>query len=479
MPVHFLTKVSVAGKKLADFPEILKEWDYEKNGHTAMHRLRRAPYEEIKISELPAGSNKKVWWKCDVAEDHSWEVNIAKRTVEGTGCPFCAGKRPSITNRLDIKNPKVSDEFDLDANGGLKPSDFVEKSAKKVWWVCKENSKHKWKAAIENRTYAKRPSGCPYCANKAVNHENNLLVKFPEVAKQWHPTKNGNVKPEDIYFATYKKYWWKCDIGEDHVWEAAVEDRTGVHYKNKKRKMTGTGCPACTGRQVADSNRLSIQFPRVAKEWHPTKNGDLQPDEFSKGSKEKVWWKCHNGHEWESTITNRARGRDCPDCKLKGVSKIEVRLAFEFYSIFGLKYKHKPRVEINGKTWLPDILIEPMRLIIEYDGRAYHGDILFGDKGRKITDTVKTEEFSKKGWTVIRIREEPLQKITDNDIIVNPHDRNYKQIVNDVLAKAIELGKTIPKYEKYIQNDRPVAKRAADEYIAKLQKEAEQETLNF
>ena len=82
-------------------------------------------------------------------------------------------------------------------------------------------------------------------------------------------------------------------------------------------------------------------------------------------------------------------------------------------------------------------------------------------------------------WTVIRIREEPLQKITDNDIIVNSHDRNYKQIVNDVLAKAIELGKKIPNYEKYIQNDRPVAKRAADEYIAKLQKEAEQETLNF
>ena len=37
----------------------------------------------------------------------------------------------------------------------------------------------------------------------------------------------------------------------------------------------------------------------------------------------------------------------------------------------------------------------------------------------------------------------------------------------------------IPNFQKYIQNDRPMAKRAADEYIAKLQKEAEQETLNF
>jgi hypothetical protein len=31
-------------------------------------------------------------------------------------------------------------------------------------------------------------------------------------------------------------------------------------------------------------------IPHLVKEWHPTKNGDLTPDDFTHGSNKKVWW---------------------------------------------------------------------------------------------------------------------------------------------------------------------------------------------
>ena len=62
---------------------------------------------------------------------------------------------------------------------------------------------------------------------------------------------------------------------------------------------------------------LDITNPEIAAEWHPTKNGDLKPSEFSYGSGKVVWWKCPKGgdHEWEATIYNRTmQGAKCSKC---------------------------------------------------------------------------------------------------------------------------------------------------------------------
>ncbi len=40
------------------------------------------------------------------------------------------------------------------------------------------------------------------------------------------------------------------------------------------------------GKSLAEVN------PALAKEWHPTKNGDLTPFDFAAKSNKKVWWKC-------------------------------------------------------------------------------------------------------------------------------------------------------------------------------------------
>ena len=44
--------------------------------------------------DVSRGSGRKAWWRCHVNPVHEWETNVNNRTKpNGTGCPFCAGKR--------------------------------------------------------------------------------------------------------------------------------------------------------------------------------------------------------------------------------------------------------------------------------------------------------------------------------------------------------------------------------------------------
>lgn len=61
--------------------------------------------------------------------------------------------------------------------------------------------------------------------------------------------------------------------------------------------------------------------PDLAKEWHPTKNGNLTPQDIGANSCKKVWWQCDKNHEWETSITMRAKGLGCPYCNGKLLKK--------------------------------------------------------------------------------------------------------------------------------------------------------------
>ena len=141
--------------------------------------------------------------------------------------------------------------------------------------------------------------------------EHNLAVKFPDVAAQWHSTKNGDLKPEDVTPRSGKKVWWVCkECGRE--WDATVCDRTD-----------GTGCPECGKKKQVESlvqnkivkhGSLADRFQEIAKQWHSTKNGDLKPEDVTPRSGKKVWWVCEKGHEWDATVCDRTDGTGCPEC---------------------------------------------------------------------------------------------------------------------------------------------------------------------
>ena len=91
-----------------------------------------------------------------------------------------------------------------------------------------------------------------------------------------------------------------------HEWKTAIASRPSKNGRN---------CHYCSGQRVGKENNLKFLFPEVAKEWHPTKNGNLTPEDVTKYSNKKVWWKCLKEHEWTAIINLRTRGGKCPECK--------------------------------------------------------------------------------------------------------------------------------------------------------------------
>ena len=133
---------------------------------------------------------------------------------------------------------------------------------------------------------------------------NDLATINPELARQWHPTKNGDLTPRDVLAGSRRKVWWICEHG--HEWQADVSSRNH-----------GTGCPVCAGKKViSGENDFASQYPELARQWHPTKNGSLRPDQVTPSSNKKVWWICDKGHEYQAVIASRTRRHGgCPYCQ--------------------------------------------------------------------------------------------------------------------------------------------------------------------
>ena len=52
-------------------------------------------------------------------------------------------------------------------------------------------------------------------------------------------------------------------------------------------------------------------------EWADAENLPLTVQSVSRGSHQKVWWRCENGHLWQSVVYARSAGSGCPYCEHK------------------------------------------------------------------------------------------------------------------------------------------------------------------
>ena len=301
-------------------PKLAKEWHPTKNGSLTPKDV--APY-----------SSKRVWWHCK--HGHEWESLIKNRN-NGSGCPTCWGKNDDKNYNLETVNPVLAREWHPTKNGTLTPKDVKPKSNKRVWWHCKNG--HEWESIINNRSLG---FGCPYCSGYYVSKDNNLKKINPKLSKEWHPTKNGDLKPENVTPFSNRKVWWECQKG--HEWKAQILSRNN-----------GSGCPYCSGFYASKDYNLKIINPKIAKEWHPTKNGDLKPENVTPHSGKKVWWLCKNGHERQDLVYLRNKYNGCPACSILYVSlkKINPELANEWHTTKnGNLTPADVRPKSNKKVW--------------------------------------------------------------------------------------------------------------------------------
>ena len=140
-------------------PTLAAQWDTAKNG-------------ALRPSDVLAGSQQYVWWRCE--NGHSWRASVLSR-IRGSGCPICSGKT-AISGENDLLTlfPNLAAEWNAEHNGSLTPEMVTPGSHKRIWWKCSEG--HVWKAVIYSRS-GKDKCGCPVCAGKA---RHNVKYDLPE-----------------------------------------------------------------------------------------------------------------------------------------------------------------------------------------------------------------------------------------------------------------------------------------------------------
>ena len=137
---------------------------------------------------------------------------------------------------------KLMSEWDYEKNNieNRDPQKLSLGSGYIVAWICPKG--HKYQASINSRN---RGSGCPYCANKkALKGFNDFETKYPPIAKEWHPDKNGNLLPSDFTYGSGQKVWWLCPNKHSY-------------YMSLRDKGRGKGCSVC-------ARALKTSFPEQA-----------------------------------------------------------------------------------------------------------------------------------------------------------------------------------------------------------------------
>ena len=313
---------------------------------------------QLKPTEVTEKSGKDIWWQCD--KGHEWESkpNVRSRRSEAT-CPICSGRLliPGV-NDFATFHPEIAAQWHPTKNEEKKPNAYRAGSSEKIWW--EGQCGHEWERTIQNMVA--NPS-CPNCDGAKVNlGVNDLTTTHPDLAKEWHPTKNETNTPQGYKAGNGYSAWWLCDLG--HEWRASIYSRASGH-----------GCPVCGGKKVEIGfNDLATTHPELAVEWHPTLNEALKPNQVSRGSNKRIWWQCSKGHEWLATVGDRSgdRKQGCRKC-VQPISKAEKEIYDHIVSL-GLEALQSDRKILQGKE--VDIYIPAKKVAIEFNGIYWHTETM-------------------------------------------------------------------------------------------------------
>ncbi len=358
----------------------------------------------LKPSELLAGTNRLIWWKCSIC-DNEWRVKGQHR-AEGSGCPYCNNGRLHSDGRNSIFNDeRLSIEWCNEKNESSDPRKITVGSNNTYFWRC-HVCNHRFRNSPSNRYHFEQ--NCGACMNNTAHSSgsNSIAITHPELANEIHDVLNENLDISSIKVASSRKIWWKCSTC-DHEWRATPYRRlSSIHTKSR-------GCGVCSGNSIHSngSNSMKNTHPQLSLEFDKEKNHPLTPENIKAGTNKKLWWICEVksskpcGHTWSASgasrsftnVLNKKIGTGCPKCLKKSQT--------ELYNLIGLiypnreilfDYKHPElRFKLSNKKMELDIWIPHINLAIEYQGRQ-HYDIMEHWGGIEALEMIKRRDKEKK-----------------------------------------------------------------------------------
>ena len=161
----------------------------------------------------------------------------------------------AIPGSLAEKYPNIAKEWDYELNGNIKPENVpATKSNESYHWRCVKCG-YQWRCSLSSRING---SNCPACSPNPtifIKGVNDLATASKKISSEWHPTKNGSIKPEDVCKSSSKRVWWLCNSCGNE-WQCSVVCRTSKH----------SGCRKCSNRAKFDKMQKHVfQYTKDGK----------------------------------------------------------------------------------------------------------------------------------------------------------------------------------------------------------------------
>ena len=260
-------------------PDIAIEWNKEKNGNN-------------KPNQFLPGSDQIVWWKCPNC-NYEWQSKITVRTASGTGCPNCSRyhstsfPEQALMYYLKIVFPNIINRAILD---GIESDIYISELK-----VGIEYDGFQWHKDIIDRD------------NNKDNEFKNKKIKLIRIREKGL----GKTSYAKNIFRNSKSIS-DLEFAIKEVFKYIKIPTPDINIKRDRNDIISQYIT-----YLKDSN-LESNNPFLAKEWNYKRNGKLLPKMVSPFSNEKVWWKCSKcGNEWETAISARSTGSNCPICANK------------------------------------------------------------------------------------------------------------------------------------------------------------------
>lgn len=289
---------------------------------------------------------------------------------------------------------------------------YNNKEIKLKWKCLKNNCGEEFWCDWNNIRNGK---GCGICHGKQVSLLTCLATKRPELVKEWHPIKNGNLTPYNVTEGCNKEVWWQCSKNPEHEWKSVISSRT-------RDKAKTTNCPYCTGLLPSKEYNLLVLYSELCKEWDYNKNKN-KPEDYCPNSGDYVWWRCLEcNHNWKTRIADRSgNGRGCPKCSASnGEKKIkEIFNIYNFIKILQEEYFNLNNLdkinniyyiwqkEFDGLIGLGngllsyDFYLPQYNLLIEYQGEQHEKYIKGFHKSKKDFEKQVEHDRRKKEYAKI------------------------------------------------------------------------------
>lgn len=198
---------------------------------------------------------------------------------------------------------------------------------------------------------------------------NDLATTHPNLTKEWHPTKNGDLTPNKVTSGSIKKVWWLDECG--HEWYATINHRTN-----------GRCCPYCSNKKVLKGfNDLATTHPHKVKYFSNIEDAYTH----TYASEDRVDLVCPDcGHIKQCSICNLIQhGFSCDFCS-DGISYPE-KLMINILNKLDIDYSRQLTYD-NGKHRY-DFYIKDLKAIFETHGIQHYEQI-----GRKGARTLEEEQ---------------------------------------------------------------------------------------